>query len=100
MLTEARRARLAAAMARFDMGIPLNDLNRAFDLGFRPFPWGEQGYIPTMMQAVGATATTSPKADTAQPGPQASGFRDQGSAGRQDPFKRLAAALTTKGNHR
>jgi HK97 family phage portal protein len=53
VLTEARRARLAAARAGFDMGIPLNDLNRAFELGFEPFPWGEKGYIAAGMQAVG-----------------------------------------------
>ena len=86
MLTEARRARLAAAMARFDMGIPLNDLNRAFDLGFRPFPWGEQGYIPTMMQAVGTKAESgNQKAEIAKA---------------EDPFSRLAAVLTRNRNHR
>jgi hypothetical protein len=35
------------------MGIPFNDLNRAFDLGFRPLPWGDQGYVPTTVQQVG-----------------------------------------------
>jgi HK97 family phage portal protein len=54
VLTEARRARLAAARAGFDMGIPFNDLNRAFDLGFRPLPWGDQGYVPTTVQQVSA----------------------------------------------
>jgi HK97 family phage portal protein len=54
VLTQARRARLAAARAGFDMGIPFNDLNRAFDLGFRPFPWGDQGFVPTTMQVVGS----------------------------------------------
>jgi len=61
VLTQARSARLAAARAGFDMGIPFNDLNRAFDLGFRPLPWGEQGYVPTMMQAVGAGKAESRK---------------------------------------
>jgi hypothetical protein len=59
VLTEARRARLAAARAGFDMGIPFNDLNRAFDLGFRPLPWGDQGYVPTTVQQVGAAGGTS-----------------------------------------
>jgi hypothetical protein len=53
VLTQARRARLAAARSGFDMGIPLNDLNRSFDLGFRPFLWGDQGYIPSGMQPIG-----------------------------------------------
>jgi HK97 family phage portal protein len=61
VLTEARRARLAAARAGFDMGIPFNDLNRAFDLGFRPLPWGDQGYVPTTVQQVGAGG--NPKAE-------------------------------------
>ncbi len=52
VLTEARRARLAAVRAGFDMGIPLNDLNR-FDLGFEPFPWGDKGYIPAGMVPAG-----------------------------------------------
>ena len=63
VLTEARRSRLAAARAGFDMGIelfPFNDLNRAFDLGFRPFPWGDRGYIPAAMQPVGESKVQSP----------------------------------------
>ena len=50
VLTQARSARLAAARAGFDMGVPFNDLNRAFDLGFRPLPWGDQGYVPSSMK--------------------------------------------------
>src|SRR5215469_16495294 len=38
--------RLAAAKAGFDMGIPFNELNRIFDLGFKPLPWGGKGYLP------------------------------------------------------
>ena len=50
VLTAARRERLTAARTGFDMGIPFNELNRAFDLGFKPLPWGDHGYIPTAMQ--------------------------------------------------
>jgi hypothetical protein len=28
------------------MGVPFNELNRAFDLGFKPLPWGDKGYLP------------------------------------------------------
>jgi hypothetical protein len=28
------------------MGVPLNELNRVLDLGFKPFPWGDTGYLP------------------------------------------------------
>jgi HK97 family phage portal protein len=52
LLTEARRARLAAARTGFEMGIPFNDLNQAFDLGFRPLPWGDQGFMPSGMRPV------------------------------------------------
>jgi len=56
LLTESRRARLAAARAGFDMGIPFNDLNQAFDLGFRPLPWGDKGFVPSGMQPVSGAA--------------------------------------------
>ena len=54
VLAAARRDRLAAARAGFEMGIPFNELNRAFALGFKPLPWGDKGYVPTSMQPVGA----------------------------------------------
>lgn len=45
ILQEARRTRLAAARAGFEMGVPFNELNRVFDLGFKPLPWGNTGYV-------------------------------------------------------
>ena len=87
VLTQARRARLAAARAGFDMGIPLNDLNRSFDLGFRPFPWGDEGYIPSAMQPVGGPTPTKPQAS------KATGEHRPGA------FSRLTSALTTNSNH-
>src|SRR5690349_4342812 len=50
VLAAARRDRLAAARTGFEMGIPFNELNRAFDLGFKPLPWGDKGYVPSAMQ--------------------------------------------------
>jgi hypothetical protein len=38
------------------MGIPLNELNRSMELGFKPFPWGDIGYVPGNMRA----ATSEP----------------------------------------
>jgi hypothetical protein len=88
VLAAARRDRLAAARAGFDMGIPFNELNRAFALGFKPLVWGDQGFIPSAMQpAVGAGAP-KPQADAGKP------------KGQADAFSRLAAALTTNGSHR
>jgi len=60
ILQAARRSRLAAAKTGFDMGIPLNELNRALDLGFKPLPWGNQGFLPANMQALGQTEDPDP----------------------------------------
>ena len=100
VLTQARRARLAAARAGFDMGIPFNDLNRAFDLGFRPLPWGEQGYIPSSMKRVDEG---NPKSEGRSPNNEPkleSGKQKAEMEKCEDAFSRLAAALTTNGNHR
>ena len=55
IMQQARRTRLAAAKIGFDMGIPLNELNTVLDLGFRPLPWGNTGYLPTKYQPLGST---------------------------------------------
>jgi HK97 family phage portal protein len=87
VLAEARRDRLAAARAGFEMGVPFNELNRAFDLGFKPLPWGDQGYIPSTLQPAGELKVQAPKPKVLADGHRA------------DAFTRLAAALTTNGNH-
>ena len=104
VLTQARRARLAAARAGFDMGIPLNDLNRAFDLGFRPFPWGEQGYSPSAMQPADGSTVHGPQSTVEGPqsavqSPQST-VQDSCARPAGDPFTRLVTALTKNGNHR
>jgi hypothetical protein len=53
-MQEARRDRLAAAKTGFDMGVPFNELNRVLDLGFKPLPWGDAGYLPKAVQPAGA----------------------------------------------
>jgi HK97 family phage portal protein len=53
VLAEARRGRLAAARSGFEMGVPFNDLNEAFCLGFRRLPWGDKGYVATGVREVG-----------------------------------------------
>jgi HK97 family phage portal protein len=52
IMQEARRSRLAAARTGFDMGVPFNELNRVLDLGFKPLPWGDRGYVAAKMQEV------------------------------------------------
>ena len=49
----ARRSRLGAAKTGFDMGIPFNELNRIFDLGFKSLPWGNTGYLPSKLTKAG-----------------------------------------------
>lgn len=91
VLAAARRDRLAAARTGFDMGVPFNELNRAFDLGFKPLPWGDQGYVPSAM-----VLADSPQAGKA-PSPTAGS--NPAKNGRPDAFSRLATILTRNGNH-
>src|SRR4051812_37545156 len=55
IMQEARRSRLVAARTGFEMGIPLNELNRVFDLGFKSFPWGDAGYLKSNLTPAGTT---------------------------------------------
>lgn len=59
LMQEARRTRLQAAKTGFDMGIPFNELNRIFDLGFKHLPWGDTGYLPSKLSPAGSL--TNPK---------------------------------------
>ena len=58
IMQDIRRARIATAKTGFDMGIPFNELNRVFDLGFKEFPWGETGYLPSNSVPVGTLNKT------------------------------------------
>src|SRR6266850_6931950 len=55
IMQEARRARLAAVKTGFDMGIPFNELNRVFDLGFKALTWGNTGYLKSNLNPIGTT---------------------------------------------
>jgi hypothetical protein len=89
VMAAARRDRLAAARTGFDMGIPFNELNRAFDLGFEPLPWGDQGHIPSAMQPADG------KHGDGQSAVAGSKLQVEGPSGRPGPdvFTRLGAAL-------
>jgi HK97 family phage portal protein len=92
VLAQARRDRLAAARTGFEMGIPFNELNRALDLGFRPQPWGDKGYVPTAMQAADAGVQS--------PEPKVQSKDGNGTNGTNaDVFGRLAATLGSNGGH-
>jgi phage portal protein BeeE len=55
LMQKVRRERLAAARAGFEMGVPFNELNRVLDLGFKPLPWGDRGYLPSSNQEIQPT---------------------------------------------
>ena len=74
ILQQARRDRLAAARTGFDMGIPFNELNRVFDLGFKPLPWGDKGYMPTRLQPADRSAGVPPAECGISPQPSRPNF--------------------------
>src|SRR5258706_2308 len=53
IMQAARRSRVETAQRFFQMGVPLNDINRALDLGFPDYPWGDIGYVPRNLAAAG-----------------------------------------------
>ena len=61
IMQEAQRKRLAAAKTGFEMGIPFNELNRFFDLGFKALPWGNTGYVPKNLKEVREVGPTERK---------------------------------------
>jgi HK97 family phage portal protein len=79
LMQEARRTRLASAKTGFDMGIPFNELNRIFDLGFKRLPWGDTGFLPSKLRPAGtlAEAAAAPK-HLSEGGPNASPGRTSG----------------------
>ena len=46
VMQEARRARVDTASKVFALGVPLNDINRVYDLGFPEYAWGNMGMLP------------------------------------------------------
>jgi phage portal protein BeeE len=59
IMQEALRKRLLAAKVGFDMGIPFNHLNRVFDLGFPPLPWGDTGFLPSKYHPLSESSSSS-----------------------------------------
>ncbi len=52
VMQEARRTRVDTATKMFNMGVPFNQLNSVYDLGFEDLPWGDKGYLPFSLQEV------------------------------------------------
>jgi phage portal protein BeeE len=61
IMQQARRNRLAAAKTGFEMGIPLNQLNRVLDLGFPDLPHGNTCFVPANLQNVGEAESLKAK---------------------------------------
>lgn len=49
-MQEARRQRVDAARTLFQLGVPLNDINRVLDLGLPAYSWGNRPYLPQNVQ--------------------------------------------------
>jgi HK97 family phage portal protein len=59
IMQTARRDRLVAAEKAFGMGVPFNEINELFALGFRPLPWGGKGYVNQNFVELGELQTVS-----------------------------------------
>jgi phage portal protein BeeE len=85
IMQQARRDRLAAAKAGFDMGIPFNELNRVLDLGFTPLPWGNEGFIPGNYHSLKSSSSSfSSSSSLAAPQRSEGGSSTNGSTARQN----------------
>ena len=56
IMQDARRARVDTASKVFAMGVPLNDINRVYDLGFPEYKWGKVGMLPFNLQSAQSVA--------------------------------------------
>jgi len=87
IMQEARRDRLDSAGKAFAMGVPFNDINQVYDLGFRALDWGYKGYLPAQLEEVGEApvGTGEPGDDPNEPeNPEVAGA---------NPIARMAALL-------
>ena len=41
------------------MGVPFNELNQVYDLGFESLPWGNKGYVASSLREVGSGSEKS-----------------------------------------
>jgi HK97 family phage portal protein len=59
IMQAARRERMNTAAKAFSMGVPFNELNQVYDLGFESLPWGNRGYVPETLRQVGVKCETN-----------------------------------------
>lgn len=82
IMQEARRARLESAAKAFALGVPFNDINRAYDLGFQDYKWGDDAYLPFNIQKVGGPTELPGEDDPANAG-------KEDDESKSSPFKRF-----------
>jgi hypothetical protein len=75
VMQEARRTRVDSATKVFAMGVPFNEINRTYDLGFPELAWGDKGYLPFSLQPADAVDSPEPDEDDA-PGKPTEGNED------------------------
>ena len=67
IMQAARRDRMVTAAQAFGMGVPFNELNQVYDLGFESLPWGNKGYVASSLREVGSGSEKSaPVTESAQ----------------------------------
>src|SRR5439155_15081027 len=93
IMQEARQSRLASAQTGFSMGVPFNELNRVLDLGFKPLPWGEKGWVANGLKEVGESPESKVQSPESNGGGQKSDGRDQRA---EDPFGRALLFLSRR----
>ncbi|HVV01857.1 MAG TPA: phage portal protein, partial [Verrucomicrobiae bacterium] len=57
IMQTAQQQRLETARHAFEMGIPLNELNRVLDLGFKQLPWGDIPYVASNLSPAAPNQT-------------------------------------------
>ena len=96
IMQEARRTRVDSATKMFALGVPFNDINRTYDLGFPEYPWGETGYLPFNLQPADAMGVEEPGEDETAPRPGGSDGSDVSEGEAENPMasmRRLLAAV-------
>lgn len=92
-----RRARWDTATKMFAIGVPLNDISTALDLGLPDYPWGKNGYLPFSVQPAEALGTEPAPNEDDPKEPEAAADPDDANnnAGKSgsDPLTRMAGFL-------
>jgi len=64
IMQSARRSRVDTGVKLFSLGYPANAINKSLDLGLPNLPWGDQGYLPALLEPAGQTPPPVPSPTT------------------------------------